>query len=116
MNKSSDPKADRIRISENVIVKITEAAVNGVDGVVGPAVPQKGLRSFFCRNSGQPVSIKMNDGSAEITVRIVVSDSCKVRSAAEKIQKQVKEDVQNMTGIAVTKVSVFVGDIVFDRT
>ncbi len=113
MNKSSGSKADSVKISEDVISKITESAVSGVDGVCGLANPKKSPMSFLMRSFKPPVKIRMNGGSAEISVSIAVSDSCKVRSAAEKIQKQVKEDVQNMTGIAVTKVSVYVKDIIF---
>ncbi len=113
MNKISEPKADCVKISEDVISKIAETAVSGIEGVNGLATVKKSPASVLMRSYRQPVRIRMNGGSAEISVSIVVSDSCNVRSAAEKIQKQVKEDVQNMTGIAVTKVSVYVKDIVF---
>ena len=113
MNKASDSNVNSIKISESVISKITEAAVSGVEGVKGLAIPKKGLADLFMKPR-QAVNIKMNGGSAEISANIIVSDSCKVKSAAEKIQNRVKEDVQNMTGIAVTKVSVFVRDIVFE--
>ena len=106
MNKISEPKADCVKISEDVISKIAETAVSGIEGVNGLATVKKSPASVLMRSYRQPVRIR-------ISVSIVVSDSCNVRSAAEKIQKQVKEDVQNMTGIAVTKVSVYVKDIVF---
>ena len=115
MNKASEPGVNSIRISENVISKIAEAAVSGVEGVRGSAVQKNGIAAIFSKPSKQPVSIRMNGGSAEISVNIVVSDACRVKSAAEKIQERVKEDVQNMTGIAVTKVSVYVMDIVFEN-
>ena len=115
MNKTSDKSVNSIKISENVISKITEAAISSIDGVRGLTEPKTGLSALFSKPSEQPVNIRMNGGSAEILLNIIVSDSCKVKSAAEKIQKRVKEDVQNMTGIAVTKVSVFVRDIVFEN-
>ena len=113
MNKASDSNVNSIKISENVISKIAETAAVGVDGVQGLAVPKKGIAALFGRSLKQAVGIRMNGGSAEISMNIIVSDSCKVKSSDENIQKRVKEDVQNMTGIAVTKVSVFVNDIVF---
>ena len=112
---SKNGKTDSIKISEDVITKITRSAVNGVEGVRGFAVPKKCIVPFLLSVEKSPVKIRMNGGAAEIAVSIIVSDSCKVRTAAEKIQKQVKEDVQNMTGIAVTKVSVFVKDIIFEK-
>lgn len=115
MNKTSDSGVNSIRISENVISKIAETAIGTVEGVRGLAMPKTGLAAVFSGSSRQPVSIKMNGGSAEISINIIVTDACKVKSAAEKIQKRVKEDVQNMTGIVVTKVSVFVMDIVFEK-
>ncbi len=51
----------------------------------------------------------------EVSAEINVSDSCKVKSTAEKIQRRVKDDIQSMTGIAVTKVNVFVKGIVLEN-
>ena len=115
MNKAPDKSVNSIKISQNVISKIAEAAIGSVEGVRGLAVPKPGIESLLAGRSCQPVRIRMNSGSAEISLNIIVSDSCKVKSAAENIQKRVKEDVQNMTGIAVSKVSVFVNDIVFEN-
>ncbi len=60
------------------------------------------------------IDVKTGDGSAEISLGINVSGKCKVKSTAEKVQQRVKDDVQSMTGIAVTKVSVYIYGIVFD--
>ena len=115
MNKASDKSVNSIKISQNVISRIAETAVNSVEGVRSLAAPKSGISALFARSSDQPMNIRMNGGSAEISLNIIVSDSCKVKSAAENIQKRVKEDVQNMTGIVVTKVNVFVSDIVFEN-
>ena len=115
MNKAPDKSVNSVKISENVISRIAETAISGVEGVRGLAVPKSGIAALFSGKSDQPLRIRMNGGSAEISLNIIVSDSCKVKSAAENIQKRVKEDVQNMTGIAVTKVSVLVSDIVFEN-
>lgn len=115
MNKAPDTSVNSVKISQNVISKIAETAIGSVEGVIGLVTPKSGISALFSGKSGQPMKIRMNGGSAEISLNIVVSDSCKVKTAAENIQKRVKEDVQNMTGIAVTKVSVLVSDIVFEN-
>ena len=114
MNKAPDKSVNSVKISQSVISRIAENAIVGVEGVRELAAPKSGIAALFSGKSGQSVNIRMNGGSAEISLKIIVSDSCRVKSAAENIQKRVKEDVQNMTGIAVTKVSVFVSDIVFE--
>ncbi|MCH5194222.1 MAG: Asp23/Gls24 family envelope stress response protein [Oscillospiraceae bacterium] len=116
MSKAVDTGTNSVKVSEGVIEKITEIAINSVDGVCGIAKGKFRFDQLFTK-AGQPssVTVKVNDGAVEIFTEVNVSASCKVKSAAEKIQQRVKEDVQSMTGIAVTKINVFVKGIVFDN-
>lgn len=115
MNKAIDPNVNSVKVSEGVIAEITEIAVKSVDGVCGLARGRFGFAQLFTR-SGRPsaVSVSVNGDAVEVSAEINVSVSCRVKNAAEKIQQRVKDDIQNMTGIAVTKVNVLVKGAVFD--
>ena len=115
MNKAVDPCVNSVKVSEGVIERITEFAISSVDGVCSIANGKIRFGQLFTKG-GQPsaVTVKVNDGAVEIFAEINVSSSCKVKSAAEKIQQRVKDDIQNMTGIAVTKINVFIKGIIFD--
>ena len=107
--------ANNLKIFEDVIRRITELAAADVDGVRGFVTSKVDFAGLFIRAGQQSlIDVKTGDGSAEISLGINVSGKCKVKSTAEKVQQRVKDDVQSMTGIAVTKVSVYIYGIVFD--
>lgn len=108
-------KTNNLKIFENVVCKIVEIAALDVDGVCGFVTSGTDFTDLFIRAVRQPdIGIRVSDGSAEISLGIRVSGKCRVKSVAEKVQKRVKDDVQSMTGIAVTKVNVYIYGIVFD--
>lgn len=115
-NVAENKEAQSLKILEDVIYKIVEIAAADVDGVCGFVRSKVDFVQLFTGSNQQSmIGIKVSGGSAEITLGINVSDGCKVKSVAEKVQQRVKDDVQNMTGIAVTKVNVYVHGIVFDN-
>lgn len=108
-------KTNNLKIFENVVCKIVEIAALDVDGVCGFVTSGTDFTDLFIRAVRQPdIGVRVSDGSAEISLGIKVSGKCRVKSVAEKVQKRVKDDVQSMTGIAVTKVNVYIYGIVFD--
>ena len=109
-------ETNSLKIFENVICKIVEIAAADVEGVCGFVKSKVSFADLFIRAGQNPaVDVKVSDGSAEISLGINVSGKCKVRNTAEKVQQRVKDDVQSMTGIAVTKVNVYIYGIVFDN-
>lgn len=109
-------ETNNLKIFENVICKIVEIAASDVEGVCGFVKSKVSFADLFIRAGQQSaIDVKVSDGSAEISLGINVSGKCKVKSTAEKVQQRVKDDVQSMTGIAVTKVSVYIYGIVFDN-
>lgn len=116
MNKKVDNNINDIKVSEEVIAKITEIAISGIDGVCSLVKGKTSFSHLFVR-AEQPsaIDVKVNGDSVEVSAEINVSSNCRVKNTAEKIQQRVKDDIQNMTGIAVTKVNVLVRGIVFDN-
>ena len=50
----------------------------------------------------------MEDGIATVTVHLAVVYGSKVMPLCEKVQENVKQTIQNMTGITVSRVDVLV--------
>ncbi len=100
--------AGAVKISENVIRTITRIAVTEVEGVERLAEQKCNL--FGC---SAPVSIRIAGDMAEITVHIILSSGCRLPRVAEQVQMNVKENVQNMTGVIVSKVHVIADGICF---
>lgn len=101
MNNNSNNCAGTLKISENVITEIALTAINEADGVT----PYNTLKSIGLGNQS-PVTVKITDGSAEITALIDVEYGQKAQVCIENVQESIKSNVQDMTGIMVSKVNV----------
>ena len=66
----------------------------------------KGL--FAKTNLPKAVDVVLYDGVAEITVDIIVNYGVKIPTVCRNVQQAVKDGVQNMTNITVSKVNVVV--------
>jgi len=99
-----------VRISENVICSIAKVAALDVDGV--KAVAEQHI-SLFRKQA--PVSIAVVNDMVEITMRLVLKSGYRLTSVAEQVQKSVKNNVQSMTGVIVSKVHVIAAEIAFDE-
>lgn len=117
MNRTVETKEPKsLKILEDVIYKIVEIAASDVEGVCGFVKARVDFAHLFIKSGKQSkIDIKTDGGSAEISLWINVTGGCKVKNTAEKVQRRVKSDVQSMTGIAVTKVNVYVHGIVFEN-
>ena len=61
-----------------------------------------------------PIRISMMGDVAAIDIKIVVKSGFKACSVAQDVQNAVKENVQNMTGVAVARVNVTISGVVFE--
>ncbi len=102
----------KLSISTDVLEKMAELAACEVDGVKSlskKAIDIKG--ALKAKNVVKGVKIESVNGAIEINIYITVNDNVKVREVAEAVQKNVKDKVQTMTGVAVTKVNVYIADM-----
>ncbi|WP_270170465.1 alkaline shock response membrane anchor protein AmaP [Paenibacillus sp. SYP-B4298] len=70
---------------------------------------QKGVRELKAR-------IRVLESGLEITLRAVVDGESSIPALTEEIQRSVKEHVEDITGIPVTSVTVFVANIIQTQT
>lgn len=104
-----------LKISQEVIATIASVAAKEIDGVAGMAACPATIKKFLLKNSvAKSINIVLNDDIAVIDVYVNLKYGAKIPVVSENIQKSVKEAVQTMTGIVVSKVNVFVSGIVFE--
>lgn len=104
-----------LSVNTEVIEKMAEIAAKEVDGVAGlskKAIDLKGI--VKSKNAFKGVKVENINGALEISVFICVKQNARVKEVAEKVQSNIKEKIQSMTGNAVTQVNVNVADIEFD--
>ena len=110
-----DP-AGTLSISEDVIATIAANTTTEIEGVAALANFYSNVVSSWSwkKQSSRPIIINLNDDVATIDIHVSLRSGVRIPDVAQNIQRSVKDAVQNMTGIAVTKVNVYVSGIVFD--
>lgn len=101
-----------LSINTEVLEKMAEIAAKETPGVAGlskKAVDIKGIVRTGAPFKG--VKVENVNGAIEISVYVCVNKTARVKEVAERVQENVKEKIQTMTGTAVTKVNVSIADI-----
>lgn len=104
-----------LKISRDVIATIAGCAATEIEGVAALAPFTSGLTTGWVlkARSSLPVAVTLNDDVACIDINLNLEYGAKIPEVSVKVQSAVKDAVQNMTGVAVTKVNVHVAGAVF---
>ncbi len=112
--KPMNDNRTELSINTSVIEKMAELAAKEVEGVIGiskKAIDIKG--AVKNKNAFKGVKVENVNGAIKISVYITVEKQARITDVAEKVQENVKDKVQNMTGTAVTQVDVIIADVKF---
>lgn len=91
MNTNENEFNGTLRVAQDVVSEIAAAAACEIDGAV-------------C--SKKNVMVKYIGGAAEINLALMLKAGVRAAVCAEKVQNAVRDSVQNMTGITVSRVNV----------
>ena len=108
MDISKKAVKSRLKISEDVIITVARLAALDVKGVAG----LDGEVNKISKIDG-PIKVSLDGDVAAIEIKIKINSNEKACAVAQEVQKAVKENVQNMTGVAVARVNVTVCGAVF---
>ena len=107
-NNNNGSAAGSLKVSANVLVSIAETAAAEVEGV--DVNSKNGLAIVggapLSSKIIPPIRVKLSSDAAVIDISIVTELGHKAYEVAKAVQEHVKSSVQNMTGIAVSKVNV----------
>ena len=115
--QNTDLRGGSLQISTEVIGKIARCAALEIDGVAEvscgrPAAANKKLKDLLEASSIQsPVVVEMRDGTANITLNLMMSFGARIPAVAEKVQENVKNAVQNMTNVTVSRVNLVIAGL-----
>ena len=111
--QNMDLKGGSLQISTEVIGKIARCAALEVDGVseVSCGKQNKNKELLAAASIQPPVTVEMRDGTAELTLNLVVKFGAKIPAVAEKVQENVKSAVQNMTNVTVSRVNLVIAGL-----
>lgn len=105
-----------LKISREVVATVANYAAGEIKGVVPLDNTSSVLKKIISTKSiKRTISINMNDDIAIIDMDIKLIYGTRIQDVAELVQRAVKEAVQTMTGITVSKVNVHIVGIVFEE-
>lgn len=112
--QNMDLKGGSLQISTEVIGKIARCAALEIEGVaeVSCGRQNKKVKDLLEIASLQsPVTVTMREGTAEITLNLLVNFGVCIPSVAEKVQENVKSAVQSMTNVTVSRVDLVIAGL-----
>lgn len=106
-----------VKISNDVIAIIAGVAANEIDGVVGMSSGITGglTEMLGMKSLSKGVKVDVNEKQANIDISITVEYGIKISEIGIKVQKNVKDSVENMTGLEVKTVNVNIQDVSFPK-
>lgn len=114
INKSRN--SGNLVISEEVIASIAVTASKDVEGVSGFTSKPVKLQNFIkiSDTASKSVDVIVTETDIKIHIYIKVNSDAKIPLVAEKVQQNIKNAVQNMTGTMVSEVDVTVSTVDLD--
>ena len=106
-----------LQISTEVIAKIARCAALEVEGVaeVSCGTQNKKLKDLLEASIQPPVAVEMRDGTAELTLHLIMASGVRIPAVAEKVQENVKSAVQNMTSVTVSRVNLVIAGLAAEQ-
>ena len=115
--QNMDLQGGRLQISTEVIAKIARCAALEVEGVaeVSCGTQNKKLKDLLEASIQPPVAVEMRDGTAELTLHLIMASGARIPAVAEKVQENVKSAVQNMTSVTVSRVNLVIAGLAAEQ-
>jgi uncharacterized alkaline shock family protein YloU len=104
-----------VRIADDVVAIIAGLAATEVEGVAGMSGGFAGgiAEILGRRNLSKGIKVEVSENEAFIELFIIVKYGARIPDVAWNIQENVKKAVENMTGLATTKISVHIQGVEF---
>ena len=115
--QNMDLQGGSLQISTEVIAKIARCAALEVEGVaeVSCGTQNKKLKDLLEASIQPPVAAAMRDGTAELTLHLIMASGARIPAVAEKVQENVKSAVQNMTSVTVSRVNLVIAGLAAEQ-
>lgn len=113
-----DSELGIIKISDEVVGIIAGIAASEIKGVVGMSSGIVGGISQILsgkKNLAKGVKINIEEESASIELYLVIEYGLRIPDIASKVQENVKNTVEALTGLKVSAVNVFVQNVALPK-
>lgn len=106
-----------VRIADDVVAVIASIAANETEGIAGMSggITEGLARRVSGKNFHKGVFVEVGEYEAAIDLRVIISYGAKIDETCRKLQKNVKDAVESMTGLRVVEVNVKVEGVEFPK-
>lgn len=114
----TEDKIGNVKISVDVIATVASIATNEIKGVAGMSGTALGGIADILggkRSRGKGVKVDVSGDTCVIDLNIAVNYGVRIPDIAWDVQENVKNSVESMTGMTVSKVNIHVDGINFDN-
>jgi len=104
-----------IRISDDVVSTIAGLAALETPGIAAMSggISEGLAKRLSGKNVHKGVSVEVGQVETAIDLRVIVNYGCKIQEVCRQLQENVREAVENMTGLTVVEVNVKVEGVAF---
>jgi uncharacterized alkaline shock family protein YloU len=112
---SEEVETGLIRISDDVVATIAGLAALETPGIAAMSggISEGLAKRLSGKNVQRGVSVEVGQVEAAIDLRIIVNYGSKIQEVCRDLQENVREAVENMTGLSVVEVNVKVEGVAF---
>lgn len=114
-----EDEGGHIRIANEVVSVIAGIAAMEIEGLAGMASGGLvgGISEMLGRkNLGKGVRVEVGERECTIDIYAIVRYGVRIPEVAEKVQENVKQAVENMTGLRVRAVNIHIQGVVFPES
>ncbi|ABY92820.1 MAG: Asp23/Gls24 family envelope stress response protein [Thermoanaerobacter sp.] len=117
LNANKNQELGTIKISEEVVSVIAGLAATEVPGVAGMSGGVvNGISEMLGRkNLGKGVKVEVGEKEVSIDLYLIVDYGVRIPEVAWNVQENVKNAVENMTGLKVVEVNIHVQGVNMDK-
>lgn len=107
-------RSGQVSVTEQVIASIAGIAALEIDGVAGLWGNVADRLKALLGDERRGVLARLSEeGSVRLTLHLAIQYGYPIREVVRRLQMRVKEEVENMTGLRVSGVDVYVQDLMF---
>lgn len=112
---SGEEQLGIVRVSDDVVATIAGLAALETPGIAAMSggISEGLARRLSGKNAQKGVTVEVGQLETAIDLRVVVNYGCMIHEVCRDLQHNVKEAVNNMTGLTVVEVNVKVEGVAF---
>ena len=105
-----------VKISEDVVVSIVTIAANEIDGVKVTSASALDFAELWGKKVGsRGVHVVFEDQYADVDICVQMRYGVKIPQTALKVQQNIKDAIESMTGLTARKINVTVSGVSFEK-